>query len=139
MKDDQKTPLLEATKVGRREWLSISPGFAYYAAPIDRRRTRRQRTRLRSAKLLDGANGFLADCQIFDRSEGGARVRLFAALAPTASLRLYEDRPEGLFEARLVWRSDGALGLALTRPATGRGVAFLDLLALRNRRYAVTD
>ena len=57
----------------------------------DKRSARRRRTRLRSGKLLDPRNALLIDCQIYDRSEKGARIRLIGECPVPRSIRLYEE------------------------------------------------
>ena len=59
----------------------------------DERSARRRRTRLRSGKLLDPRNALLIDCQIYDRSEKGARIRLIGDCPVPRSIRLYEESP----------------------------------------------
>jgi len=70
----------------------------------DKRSAPRRRTRLRSGKLLDPRNALLIDCQIYDRSEKGARIRLIGECPVPRSIRLYEESPERLLEANVVWR-----------------------------------
>ncbi|WP_374305239.1 hypothetical protein [Methylocella sp.] len=135
----------EAVRVEGAGVFAADAGFAYRVvdAPGGRRQERRarprRRTRLRSGKLLDAGNGFLADCLIYDESELGARVRVLAAPPRACAYRLYQDRPERLVEARLAWRSDRELGLAFPPPAAPLRIGALDLTALREGRYAVRD
>ena len=69
----------------------------------DKRSARRRRTRLRSGKLLDPRNALLIDCQIYDRSEKGARIRLIGECPVPRSIRLYEESPERLLELRRIF------------------------------------
>ncbi|HUZ90654.1 MAG TPA: hypothetical protein VMU78_01950 [Methylocella sp.] len=68
----------------------------------NRRLARRRRTRLRSGKLLDPRNALLIDCQIYDRSEKGARIRLIGDTPVPIKIRFYEESPERLLEAKVV-------------------------------------
>ena len=47
----------------------------------DKRIYPRRRTRLRSGKVTDRDGRFLAECQIYDRSPNGARLRVTTNLA----------------------------------------------------------
>lgn len=103
----------------------------------DRRSVRRRRTRLRSGKLLDLRNDFLIECQISDRSDRGARVRLLADIPAPAVIRLYEDDPERLLDARIVWRNQRDVGLCFIRRGGARRISRLQLACLRGRYYAM--
>ena len=120
-----------------------APAFAYSVRLVDnggdRRLARRSRTRLRSGKILDIANEFLIECQVYDRSDYGARVRLGSDIPPQAALRLYEDDPERLRDVRIVWRSGAELGLSFIRRQGVRRITRIQLICLRDRFYAVDD
>jgi hypothetical protein len=97
----------------------------------DKRSARRRRTRLRSGKLLDPRNALLIDCQIYDRSEKGARIRLIGECPVPRSIRLYEESPERLLEANVVWRKDREIGLCFTPNAQPRSISKAQLAHLR--------
>lgn len=113
--------------------------FAYCACPslADRRGEARRRTRLRSGKVLDETNAFLAECQVYDRSLHGVRLRLLTAIPAVSRLRLYEDSPERLIEARIVWRRRHEIGLQIAAAPPPPKIDAIDLLALRRRYYAI--
>ena len=118
----------------------VAQSFAYcvtFAKSVDRRSSGRRRTRLRSGKLLDLHNAFLIECQIFDRSHKGARVRLCADIQAPNAIRLYEDFPERLLDARVVWRKKRELGLRFVRPLAPRVISRTQLTCLRGRYYAI--
>ncbi len=83
---------------------------------IDKRKCPRRRTRLRSGKLATLKNRFLSDCQIFDRSEKGARVRLAGRMDLPEHVRLFDDELQVLFTARVAWRRGNEAGLCFVDP-----------------------
>jgi hypothetical protein len=115
--------------------------FAYsvrvVAKGADRRSAHRRRTRLRSGKILDLCNAFMVECQIYDRSDKGVRVRLLADIPAQPVIRLYEDDPERLRDARVVWWKDFELGLCFVRRAGARRISRTQLTCLRGRYYAI--
>ena len=76
----------------------------------------RVRTRLRGGKLFDQHNKFLIDCSIFDRSNHGARLRLFAIKVLPARLRLYDEACKQVFDAEVAWARGQDVGLRLLSP-----------------------
>ena len=71
----------------------------------------RQRTRLRSGQIFDPLKRELIDCQIYDRSETGARLRLFANIQFPPKIRVYEDQPDRRNDALIVWRKGREIGV----------------------------
>lgn len=140
-KDDIGGPVFEAARVADLGGAPAGADFAYsvrlVAKNADRRGARRRRTRLRSGKILDLGNGFVIECQIYDRSEKGVRVRLFADIPAEPVIRLYEDDPERLSDARIVWRKGSELGLCFIRRNGARRLSRTQLTCLRRRYYAI--
>ena len=138
---DAGGPVFEAAKVDDLVSGRAIAGFVYSVRlkHADRRRVQRRRTRLRSGKILDLANGFVIECQIYDRSEIGVRVRLLADIPRQSVIRLYEDDPERLRDARIVWRKDCELGLCFVRRPGARRISRTQLTCLRTRYYAMED
>ncbi len=101
----------------------------------DKRSARRRRTRLRSGKLLDPGNALLIDCQIYDRSEKGARIRLIGDRPVPRYIRLYEEAPERLLEAHVVWRKDREIGLCFAPNTEPRRISKAQLANLRGNFY----
>jgi hypothetical protein len=139
----QKTtrgPLLEAVKVGCRDLGGRRGDVAYCVIETrtngDKRSTPRRRTRLRSGKILDPRNAFLIECQIYDRSENGARLRLVANIPMPGKIRLYEDAPERLTDAFVVWRKNGEVGICFASCVHSRKITPAQLACLRGRYYA---
>ena len=134
-----RASLVTALKVADLSEALVAQSFAYcvtIAKSDDRRSAGRRRTRLRSGKLLDLHNVFLIECQIFDRSHKGARVRLFADVQAPNAIRLYEDFPERLLAARVVWCKQRELGLRFVRQLAPRVISRTQLTCLRGRYYA---
>ena len=142
-KDDRNGPVFEAARVvdlgGGRAGADFAYSVRLVAKDADRRSARRRRTRLRSGKILDLGNGFMIECQIYDRSEKGVRVRLFEDIPARPVIRLYEDDPERLSDARIVWRKGFELGLCFIRRNDARRISRTQLTCLRSRYYAIED
>ncbi|PNG27958.1 PilZ domain-containing protein [Methylocella silvestris] len=140
--DEAPGLLFEAAKIAQIDD-NAKGDFAYCVCPpkndADRRGAPRRRTRLRSGKLLDKNNRFLIECQIRDRSDGGARLRLFSDIPPVAAIRLYEDCPERLLDAEIVWRKEDELGVRFVARRRARAIGKTALSCLRNRYYAILD
>jgi hypothetical protein len=141
--DARGGPLFDAARVARLGDGAPSAGFAYsirlVAKIADRRRERRRRTRLRSGKLLDLQNAFLGECHIYDQSDKGARVGLLADIPAHSVIQLYEDDPEQLRVARIVWRTNSHLGLCFDSRAHARRISRIQIICLRGSFYAVAD
>ena len=113
-----------------------SPFFAPTTA--EHRNAKRQRTRLRSGKILDRANRFLIDAAIIDRSSAGLRLRLARDEPIPDVFRLFDEETGWVLGARLVWRRQALVGARLDPggplPASPRHIA-----ALRGKFYAMRD
>jgi len=134
-----KGPVIDAIKLDRPGDCGPRPDFAYYVVKTcdagDQRLAHRRRTRLRSGKVLDPCNAFLSECQIYDRSETGARIRLSGDRPVPSWIRLYEDWPERLLEAHVVWRKGREMGLCFNLSAEPRRISRTQLAFLRGRFY----
>ena len=80
----------------------------------DKRAASRRRVRFRSGKLaaLDGK--FLSDCQIYDRSAEGARLRLEASSIIPEDALLFDDERNLLSAVAVAWRRPNELGIRFT-------------------------
>lgn len=102
----------------------------------DKRSRPRQRTRLRTGKILDRDGRFLTECLIYDRSEHGGRLRLPAGVGLPPAIQLYDDQNATLLQADVVWRTGREAGLTFrAAPATARTRALE--AEMRRRYYAV--
>lgn len=104
----------------------------------DKRRRPRQRTRLRTGKILDRDGHFLTECLIYDRSDGGGRLRLPAGIVLTASIQLYEDQSATLLQADIVWRMEREVGVRFRAAVSTPRSRALEA-EMRRRYYAVKD
>lgn len=77
----------------------------------EKRAVARRRTHLRAAKLLSVRNRPLADCAVYDLSEGGARVRLQNNIPLPNRIRIYDAIHETTRVADVIWRDRLDLGL----------------------------
>ena len=108
------------------------------AGTAERRGDPRQRTRLRSGKVVDRDGRFLTECLISNRSAAGGRLRLPAPIGLPAAIHLFDDGTASLVPALVVWRQERDVGLKfLPLAATARTRAIAD--AMRRKYYAVTD
>lgn len=104
----------------------------------DKRDRPRQRTRLRTGKILDRRGQFVTECLIYDRSDGGGRLRLPAEIVLAASIQLYEDQSAALHQADIVWRTKREVGIRFRAvPPTPRTRALE--AEMQRRFYAVKD
>ncbi len=92
------------------------------ACPANRRRSPRRRTRLRSGRLATLDNRFIVDCQVFDRSQEGVRVRLAGRMQLPEHVKFFDDELRRLYVARVVWQRGNEAGLWLPEGIKG-GVA----------------
>lgn len=80
----------------------------------DKRRSRHIRTSLRTGQLYDMRNNFLCDCQVRDRSVGGAKLRLLSNIAVPTLFKFHDDVECTLVEAELRWRNKNEIGIQFT-------------------------
>jgi hypothetical protein len=108
------------------------------AAGRELRLAGRRRTRLRSAKILDGSNAFFCDCLIHDRSATGLRLTLARDVGLPPQFQVHDDETGAVELVATVWRRATTLGVRFS----GYGAATLtpsERAALRGRYYAVRD
>jgi hypothetical protein len=121
--------------------------IAYWVIPPDgrgsgierdeQRRRPRQRMRLRSAKVLDGAYRFLCESRICDRSRDGLRLALARDMALPARLAVHIDETAEIREASVIWRRGSTIGIRLDAPAPPGAMRPCDQHALAERYYAI--
>ena len=109
-----------------------------HQSQAEKRLSRRQRTRLRTGKIIDAAGRFLTECLVFDRSPTGSRLRLPAGVAlPASTFQFYDDQQAVLQQAEVVWRAEQDLGVRLrASPDTPRSHALAE--EMRRRYYALS-
>jgi len=145
-----KAPLLEARRLNTLSAEAArslaNKGFVAYAVihedgarKDDARRERRARTRLRSAKVIDGKNAFLCEAIVHDRSSEGMRLILARNVGLPARFGVYEDESGDMITAALAWRRGQTIGLSITRPGPPAPMTLAQSKALGGRYYNVRD
>jgi hypothetical protein len=105
----------------------------------ERRASRRRRSRLRSAKLLDSNNRFLCECLVHDYSTAGLRLTLMKNIGLPSRCVVFDDETGDAKAVAVVWRRGSLVGMRYRwndRPAQLSSVA---RAALRGRYYAMAD
>jgi hypothetical protein len=97
----------------------------------------RERTRLRSAKLLDGGCRFLSEGRICDRSRDGLRLALARDVTLPPQLAVHIDETSEVREAKVIWRRGSTIGIRLHSAAPADVLRPCDGHALRERYYAI--
>lgn len=105
--------------------------------PDGRRQKNRQRTRLRSGKIADLNGVFLTECQIFDCSEKGARLRVLEICDFPDHLKLFDDQLDTLSIAVVKWIEGNEVGVEFPIGPQGTKSDGDDHTALGGRYYAV--
>ncbi len=100
---------------------------------------RRERMRLRSAKLLDATYSFLCECRIYDRSLNGLRVLLGRNIGLPGRFAVHVDETCEVRRARMIWRRGLVLGVRLYEPAPNSSLSLSERFALRERYYGIPD
>ena len=134
-----------ALKIGRKlaergeiaYWVVSPGGRSPESERADQRRQPRERTRLRSAKLLDGSYRFLCEGRICDRSRDGLRLALARDIALPPRLAVHIDETSEVREAKVVWRRGSTIGVQLHAAAPGNVLRPCDRDALKGRYYAI--
>jgi hypothetical protein len=134
-----------ARKLGRE--LAERGEVAYWAIPPeekapegnlgDRRRGRREPTRLRSAKLLDAAYRFVCEGRICDRSLDGLRLALARDIGLPPRFSVHFDETGEVRRASAVWRRGPTIGVRLHEAAPADALKASDRYALKGRYYAI--
>ena len=102
----------------------------------ERRAAVRQRTRLRSGKVVGADGRFVVECLLANRSSQGGLLRLPSPLALPPRILVYDDQSGDLLAATIIWRRDRDFGLRFTPPErTARFQAIAD--SMRRKFYAV--
>ena len=97
----------------------------------------RERTRLRSAKLLDGGCRFLSEGRIYDRSRDGLRLALARDVTLPRELAVHIDETAEVREAKIIWRRGSTIGVRLQEVVPADAVTASRRSALRERYYAI--
>jgi hypothetical protein len=103
----------------------------------DQRAHSRERTRLRSAKLLDGAYRFVCEGRICDRSRNGLRLALAKDDPLPPQLAVHIDETSEVREVKVIWRRGSTIGIRLHSDAPANALTVSQRYALRERYYAI--
>jgi hypothetical protein len=107
------------------------------ATSADLRAHPRTRTRLRSAKLLDGACRFLSEGRICDRSRHGLRLALARDIPLPPRLAVHIDETSEVREATIIWRRGSTVGIRLQGALPADAMTASRRSALKERYYAI--
>ncbi len=77
----------------------------------EKRAESRRRVRFRSGKLATVDGAFLMDCQIYDRSPEGARLRFATAVKIPEEVLLFDDEQNSVAAASVAWRHTNEIGI----------------------------
>jgi hypothetical protein len=108
-----------------------SPHVTKTATLGEKRSSGRRRTRLRTGKIVDPRRPNLIECQIYDWSETGARLRLFTNLSVPSRIQVFEDISERLLNATVVWRRRSEIGVRFAPHVQQRNLTKAQLTSLR--------
>ena len=120
-------------------WVVSDDGRSPADKSADLRAHPRERNRLRSAKLLDGAYRFLCEGRICDRSRDGLRVVLARDIALPSTLSVHIDETSEVREAKVIWRRGSTIGIRLHSAASADALSPCDRHALKERYYAIPN
>jgi hypothetical protein len=118
-------------------WVASPEARAPEGKRADQRGYPRERTRLRSAKLLDEAYCFLCEGRICDRSREGLRLALARDIALPAELAVHIDETSEVRHANVIWRRGSTIGIRLHSAAPANALRPCHRCALKDRYYAV--
>jgi hypothetical protein len=107
------------------------------AKSADLRAHPRTRTRLRSAKLLDGGCRFISESRICDRSRDGLRLALARDIPLPPRLAVHIDETSEVREATIIWRRGSTVGIRLQGALPEDAMTASRRSALRERYYAI--
>ena len=77
----------------------------------NRRAVKRQRKRLRSGKIATLYGQFICDCQILDRSQTGARLRLGRHRKLPERVMVFDDEKAVLIPCVVIWQRGDQAGV----------------------------
>jgi hypothetical protein len=99
----------------------------------------RARTRLRSAKILDGASAFVCEALIQDRSPRGMRLLLARHVGLSARFAVHDDATGEIVTVAAVWRRERAIGVRVLAPGPISPLGRSDRIALAGRYFGVRN
>jgi hypothetical protein len=97
----------------------------------------RERTRLRSAKLLGADYRFLCEGRICDRSHDGLRLALARDMKLPPRLAVHIDETSEVREAEVIWQRGPTIGVRLQGALPADAMTESQRYALKERYYAI--
>jgi hypothetical protein len=120
-------------------WVVSEDGRSPADKSVDLRAHPRERNRLRSAKLLDGAYRFICEGRICNQSRNGLRLALARDIALPPQLAVHIDETSEVREAKVIWRRGSTIGIRLRSAAPADALRPCDRHALKERYYAIPN
>ena len=120
-------------------WVTTPETEATSPHRTEQRGGAREKTRLRSAKLLTAAYRFVCECRICDRSLNGLQLALTRNIGLPSRMAVHIDETGEVRHAEVVWRRGTIVGVRLYDAAPLGALRPSDRLALKERYYAVLD
>ena len=99
----------------------------------------RRRTRLRAAKIIDGANVFLCEAMIQDRSSRGLRLLLARDVCLPGRFGVHDDLTGEVVTVTTVWRRARTLGVRIQQWGPASALKPSQRSALSGKYYGVRD
>lgn len=109
----------------------------YREIDVEPRLSPRQRTRLRSAKILDARNNYLCDARVQDRSVEGMRLLLSHNVGLPSRFGVHDDETGDVLTVRAAWRRGHALGVRVVQLGSPTPLTRSQHAALKGRYYGV--
>jgi len=82
---------------------------------MDKRTSKRWKSHLRTAKLLDRSKRFLVECRILDLSATGARLKPHCDRPLPLDLHFHDEDMDFSVPATIVWIGKGEIGVHFAR------------------------
>jgi hypothetical protein len=129
--------LARSGQVSYRVLDASSPAPAAPGRGSELRLDPRRRTRLRSAKVLDAANGFVCEAIIQDRSAAGLRLLLARNVGLPGRFGVHDDETGEVLTVTAAWRRGQTLGVRVLQWGPAAPLKESERLALGGRYYGI--
>lgn len=100
------------------------------------RSDRRRRTRLQTGKMYCFDSGFLADCQIVNKSETGLLIRMLDNIALPNVVGLFDDQTLQSFKCKVIRKDGRLIGLRISKMDNNQQQLMTHQAKLRGKFYA---
>ncbi len=133
-------PILDAIKIAPGALAAAPKGTVYFVVKTamhgEKRSSQRRRTHLRSGIILDAASPYFVECQIFECSKTGARLRLFSNVHVPFRIRLFDEVAKRLTDATVVWRRHREIGIRFAPSSRPRELTNAERVRLRTGYFS---